>query len=66
MENKIKRLVLYPCDIVKLTGRCNRTARKWITAIKKENNIKINRPVSVEEFCKYTGYDPVKVREALD
>ena len=66
MENKTKRIVLYPCDIARLTGRCTKTARNWIKAIRKANNIKVNRPVSIEEFCNYTGYDPVKVREALN
>jgi single-stranded DNA-specific DHH superfamily exonuclease len=66
MEQKTKTMVLYVSDMMRLTGRCERTVRTWLAAIKKQNNIKINRPITISEFCNYTGYDPVKVREFFD
>lgn len=65
MENKTNRIVLYASDMMRLTGRCERTVRTWMAAIKKQNKIKISRPISIEEFCSYTGYDPDKVRDFL-
>jgi len=66
MENNTNRMVLYCSDMIRLTGRCERTVRSWIAAIKKQNKIKISRPISIEEFCNYTGYDPKKVRDFLN
>lgn len=39
-------------DIVRITQRSPRTARRIAKAIKKETNC---RYVSIEAFCKYTG-----------
>lgn len=59
-------MVLYVPDMMRFSGRCERTVRTWLAAIKKQNNIKVNRAISIEEFCNYTGYDPLKVREFLN
>lgn len=66
MENKTKRMVLYISDMRRLTGRSERTVRRWVAAIKKTKNIKLNRLITVAEFCEYTGYDPGEVKEFLE
>ena len=54
--NKIPtRIVIYAKDIMNITGKCERTARRMIAAIR----IKFDKPVrawiTVDDFCRFTG-----------
>ena len=53
--NSTKRICIYPKDIVRITGKSERYARKLIDKIKIELSKSENQFVSVEEFCQFTG-----------
>ncbi len=54
-------MVIYTSDMMRLTGRSERTVRRWIAAIRKEPGRKKNTLITIQEFCAYTGYDPEKI-----
>ena len=56
MKPYSNRMVIYPKDVMKITGRGARTSRYIIFAIKKKKGIPL---VTVEAFCEY-----MKIREA--
>jgi hypothetical protein len=58
------RIVLYPKDIITITGKSGRTARRMILDIRKKYH-KEGKLVTVEDFCRYTGLKEEKVRELL-
>ena len=66
MNNNKKRMVLYVPDMMQLTGRSERTVRRWIAAIKKNRNNNISTMISIEEFCGYTGFTEEKVMAFLN
>ena len=52
---KIKRLVIYPQDIQRITGRSVRSAQRLLEDIRKKLGKKKHHLVTYEEFCKCTG-----------
>ena len=54
--------MVYTKDIMKITGRGERTARQMIADIKKKFNSPIRGGVNIDDFCSYTGlkHDTVK------
>ena len=65
MKKNINRIVIYTPDIMRLTGRSERTVRRWIAAIKKNNKKSATNLITIEEFCEFTGYNEEKVAEFL-
>jgi ribosomal silencing factor RsfS len=59
------RIVLYTKDIIIITGKSDRTARRMLAAIRKKCHKGKNALVSVEDFCSYTGLKEEKIREML-
>jgi hypothetical protein len=55
MENKLERVVIYPKDIIHITGRSKSYAYKMLNTIKKRYGKKPDGLVSLSEFCEYTG-----------
>ncbi|OLY90716.1 hypothetical protein SAMN05444008_101389 [Cnuella takakiae] len=55
MKPTVHRPVIYPKDIMKVTGRSERGSRKMLAAIRTRYNKHGNAFVTVEEFCRYTG-----------
>jgi hypothetical protein len=49
------RIVIYPKDVMNITGRRDRTARKLLTRIRKKFKKKRGEFITLEEFCGYTG-----------
>lgn len=49
------RIVIYAKDIMNITGKCERTARRIIAAIKKQTDKHATAFVSVDDFCQFTG-----------
>ena len=47
------RIIVYTKDIVNITGRSERTARRILSTIRKENNKPQSSLVSMQEFCEY-------------
>lgn len=60
------RICIYPKDIVRITGKSERYARKLLERIKKEYSKKEYQFISVDEFCQFTGLKVEQVQPLLD
>ena len=59
------RIVIYAKDIMNITGRKERAARKLLARIRKKYK-KVNGDfISVKEFCNFTGLEENQVKEFL-
>lgn len=59
------RIVIYAKDVMNITGRSERTARKILQEIRKINGKEKNSFITVKEFCRYAGIEESCVREFL-
>ncbi|MEO6229435.1 MAG: hypothetical protein ABJB11_01925 [Ferruginibacter sp.] len=59
------RIVIYAKDIMNITGRKERAARKLIGRIRKEYNKKEGDFISIDEFCEFTGLMEERVNKFL-
>ena len=59
------RIVIYAKDIMNITGRKERAARKLLARIRKKYKKKKGEFISVEEFCEFTGLKEEKVSQFL-
>ena len=55
------RIVIYAKDVINITGRKERTARKLLAQIRKKYNKQRGEFITVEEFCNFTGLKEEKV-----
>ncbi len=53
----MKRVVIYPKDIMIITGKSERYSRYLIQRIKKHLGKEDHQVVSINEFCEYMGLD---------
>jgi hypothetical protein len=60
-----KRICIYAKDIMNITGRKERAARKLLAKIRKKYKKKTGDFLTVKEFCQFTGFDEVIVKEFL-
>jgi hypothetical protein len=58
---KTDRLVIYPKDIGRITGKSQRHARSLLHDIRKAYGKEKHQMVSLTDFCNYTGLDPQEV-----
>jgi hypothetical protein len=66
MSQQTPRLVIYPAEMMKITGRCERVVRRWIAEIKR-NKKKANKElITIIEFCEHLGLDETKVRQSIN
>lgn len=61
----MKRAVIYPKDVVLITGKSERYARYLITRIKKHFQKEDHQVVSITEFCAYMGLEISEVQELI-
>lgn len=59
------RIVIHSSDVAILMGIHNRTARRLLNKIRKKLEKEMNEPVSVGQFCIYTGLPENEVRKAM-
>ncbi|NCU05570.1 MAG: hypothetical protein GXC73_16485 [Chitinophagaceae bacterium] len=59
------RIVIYAKDVMNITGRKERAARKLLAKIKKKYKKENGEFISIEEFCSYTGLKEEKVAPFL-
>ncbi len=59
------RIVIYAKDIMTITGKCERTARRMIAAIRKKHEKPRGTYVTVDEFCAFKGIEEKDVRGFL-
>lgn len=55
LKNKLTRVVVYPKDVSRITGKSERYGRKLLRTIKEANDKEAHQFVSLEEFADYTG-----------
>jgi hypothetical protein len=55
--NKTIRACIYPKDVMRITGKSERYARKFLNEIKKHFEKPSHQFVTVREFSSYTGID---------
>ena len=61
----MKRIVIYPSDIILLTDKSESYARKEIQNLKKVLNKEPHQKVTIREYCIYYGFNEKQVLEAL-
>ncbi|MBI1836414.1 MAG: hypothetical protein HYR91_04025 [Flavobacteriia bacterium] len=49
----MKRIVIYPKDIMRITGKSERYSREILKKIKADLNKEKHQLVTIQEFCKY-------------
>lgn len=57
----LKRLIIYPKDIERMTGKKERAARKYLQGIKIKLGKASSELLSIDEFCEATGFKIEKV-----
>ena len=62
---KLKRLIIYPKDIMLITGKSERYSRYLHKRIKKQLGKEDHQVISVNEFCNYMGLEPIEVEDLL-
>ena len=60
-----KRICIYAKDIMNITGRKERAARKLLAKIRNKYKKKTGDFLTVKEFCQYTGFDEETVNNFL-
>ncbi len=61
----MKRVVIYPKDIMIITGKSERYSRYLIQRIKQHLKKKDHQVVSINEFCEYMGLDEGTVESVI-
>ncbi|MDB3907431.1 hypothetical protein N9355_08155 [Crocinitomicaceae bacterium] len=61
----MKRVVIYPKDIMIITGKSERYSRYLIKRIKDHFKKDDHQVVSIEEFCTYMGLDQELVEASI-
>jgi hypothetical protein len=56
MKPQQTRLCIYPKDVQRITGKSERYGRMLLQKIKQYFEKEEHQFVTVEEFCKYTGF----------
>ena len=59
------RACIYPKDVMRITGKSERYARKILNQIKKELQKGSHQFITVEEFSIYTGIDKTTIEKFL-
>lgn len=60
-----KRVCIYPKDVVRITGKSERYARRLLNRIKKHYEKASHQFITVSEFSEFTGIDKPAIEENL-
>ena len=63
---RLKRIIIYPKDIQRITGKSERYGRQVIRKIKEELKKDDHQLVTIHEFANYTGIDTDLINEFID
>ncbi len=63
---RLKRIVIYPKDIQRITGKSERYGRLMIQRIKQDLKKDDHQLVTIHEFSDYTGINPDIIAEFID
>jgi hypothetical protein len=61
----LKRVVIYPKDIMQITGKSERYSREILRKIKTLHNKQKHQLVSLQEFCDFIGLNTSEVEHKL-
>ncbi|MBV7530475.1 hypothetical protein [Chitinophaga sp. sic0106] len=59
------RIVIYAKDVMNITGRSERTARKILQQIRQASGKKKGDMITIGEFCRFTGLEETIVTKFL-
>ena len=59
---EVKRICIYTKDIVRITGKSERSGQRLLVQIRKHLKKSSNQVVSVDEFCSFIGLDSDRVK----
>jgi len=62
---KVKRIIIYPKDVQRITGKSDRYGRQLLSKIKQELSKKPHQFVCIDEFCQFTGLKAEQVAPYL-
>ncbi|MDW3197467.1 MAG: hypothetical protein R8G66_34135 [Cytophagales bacterium] len=63
---RLKRIIIYPKDIQRITGKSERYGRLMLQRIRKQLKKEDHQLVTLREFSEFTGIDMEEVREFID
>ena len=63
---RLKRIIIYPKDIQRITGKSERYGRKLISDIKDHLKKNDHQMVTIYEFSEYSGIDTELIMQYLD
>lgn len=58
---KTNRIIIYPKDVQRITGKSDRYGRQLLNKIRQQFSKERHQFVSVEEFCQFTGLSSEQV-----
>ena len=61
----MQRVVIYPKDVQRITGKSEKYSRRLLVIIKTKYSKESHQFVSVTEFCQYTGLAPELVNKFI-
>jgi hypothetical protein len=62
---KINRIIIYPKDVQRITGKSERFSRSLLKQIKNTLSKEEHQFITIQEFCKYAGLDAQEVYELI-
>lgn len=62
---EVKRVCIYPKDIMRITGKSERYSRKLLTRIKTHFSKSEHQFITIPEFSSYTGIDEGSIQQSL-
>ncbi|MFC0776020.1 hypothetical protein [Terrimonas alba] len=65
MKTLPTRIVIYPKDIVNITGRRERTARSLLQKIRSALGKRSHEFITIKEFCLFTGISEELIKDFL-
>ena len=65
-NSKMQRVVIYPKDVQRITGKSEKYGRRLLVQIKAKFAKEPHQFVSVIEFCQFTGLAPELVNKFMN
>jgi hypothetical protein len=65
MQTIPNRIIIYPKDIVNITGHKERTARLILSRIRKHLGKQPRDPITIDEYCTYHNLNPETMKPFL-
>lgn len=62
---RLKRVIIYPKDVQRITGKSERYGRKLISTIKEHLSKENHQFVTISEFAAYAGLNTEEVEEFI-